>query len=126
MLLIAVAKASFTLYVIFSNLDHFHIKLNTNADTLESCCLMPLCENLCISSLLSFTQLVCNSREEDPRCTFLAVCNALQARQALLSHAPLNLSDPIAFAEIIIGIDWIDDLEAQAFFIQQVTLQDAK
>ena len=41
------------------------------------------------------------------------------------SHAPLNLPDPahdpIAFTEIILGIDWIDDLEAQAFLIQFIT-----
>ena len=73
---------------------------------------------------------LCNSEEEDP-VHFLAVCNALQAqRRVLLSHAPLNLPeparDPSAFTdpEIILGIDWItwiDDLEAQAFFIQYIT-----
>ena len=57
---------------------------------------------------------------------FLAVCNALQAeRQSLLSHAPLSLPDPArdpsAFMEIILGVDWIDDLEAQAFFIKFIT-----
>ena len=50
-------------------------------------------------------------------------CNALQAeRQSLFSHAPLNLPDlahdPIAFTEVMLGIDWIDDLEAQAFLIK--------
>ena len=69
----------------------------------------------------------CNSGEEDP-VHFLAACNALQAeRQSLLSHAPLNLPvcdlahDPIAFTEIMLGVDWIDDLEAQVFFIQFIT-----
>ena len=57
---------------------------------------------------------------------FPAACNALQAeRQSLLSHAPLNLPDPahdpIAFTEIMLGVDWIDDLEAQAFLIQFIT-----
>ena len=59
------------------------------------------------------------SGEEDP-VHFLAACNALQAeRQSLLSHARLNLPDPaIVFTEIMLGIDWIDDLEAQAFLIK--------
>ena len=57
---------------------------------------------------------LCNSEEEDP-VHFLAVCNALQAqRRVLLCHAPLNLPDPArdpsAFTEIILGINWIDDL----------------
>ena len=44
---------------------------------------------------------------------FLATCNALKAqRQSLLSHASLNLPDPV------LGIN---DLEAQAFFIQSIT-----
>ena len=64
---------------------------------------------------------LCNSGKEDPE-HFLATRNALQARRrSLLSHAPLNLPDPehdpSAFTEIILGIDWIDDLESQAFFI---------
>ena len=63
---------------------------------------------------------LCNSGEEDPE-HFLAACNTLQAQR----HAPLNLPDPAcdpsAFTEIILGIDWIDDLEAQAFFIQYIT-----
>ena len=68
---------------------------------------------------------LCKSGEEDP-VHFLAVCNALQAeRQSLLSHAPLNLPDPArdpsAFTEIILGVDWIDDLDAQAFFIKFIT-----
>ena len=68
---------------------------------------------------------LCNSEEEDP-VHFLAVCNALQAQcRVLLSHAPLNLADPAhdpsAFTKIILGINWIDDLEAQAFFIQYIT-----
>ena len=68
---------------------------------------------------------LCNSGKEDPE-HFLATCNALQARRrSLLSHAPLNLPDPehdlSAFTEIILGIDWIDDLEAQAFFIHYIT-----
>ena len=65
---------------------------------------------------------LCKSGEEDP-VHFLAACNSLQAeRQSLLSHASLNLPDPvhnpIAFTEITLGIDWIDDLEVQAFLIQ--------
>ena len=64
---------------------------------------------------------LCKSGEDPVH--FLAVCNALQAeRQSLLSHAPLNLPDPAcdpsAFTEIIIGVDWIDDLEAQTFFVK--------
>ena len=39
--------------------------------------------------------------------------------QSLFSHAPLSLPDPphdpLAFTEIMLGVDWIDDLEAQAF-----------
>ena len=31
---------------------------------------------------------------------------------------PDPVHDPFVFTEIILGIDWIDDLEAQAFFIQ--------
>ena len=45
--------------------------------------------------------------------------------RSLLSHAPLNLPDPehdpSAFTEIILGIDWIDGLEAQAFLIHYIT-----
>ena len=57
---------------------------------------------------------------------FLAACNALQTEhQSLFSHAPLSLPDPphdpLAFTEIMLGVDWIDDLEAQAFFIQFIT-----
>ena len=68
---------------------------------------------------------LCNSGKEDPE-HFLATSNALQARRrSLLSHAPLNLPDPehdpSAFMEIILGIDWIEDLEAQAFFIHYIT-----
>ena len=68
---------------------------------------------------------LCNSEEEDP-VHFLVVCNALQAqRQVLLSHAPLNLpdlaQDPSAFTEIILVVDWIEDLEAQVFFVQYIT-----
>ena len=68
---------------------------------------------------------LCNSGKEDPE-HFLATCNALQARRrSLLSHAPLILPDPehdpSAFTEIILGIDWIDDLESQAFFIHYIT-----
>ena len=58
---------------------------------------------------------LCNSGEEDP-VHFLAACN---------SHAPLNLPDPVhnplAFTEIMLGVDWIDDLEPQAFFMQFIT-----
>ena len=66
-----------------------------------------------------------NSGEED-LVHFLAACNALQVDyQSLLTHAPLNLPDlahdPSAFTEIIFGVDWIDNLEAQAFFIQFIT-----
>ena len=68
---------------------------------------------------------LCKSGEEDP-VHFLATCNALQAeRQSMLSHALLNLPDPahdpIAFTEIMLGTDWIDDLEVQAFLIQFIT-----
>ena len=68
---------------------------------------------------------LCNSGEEDP-VHFLAACNALQAEcQSLLSHASLNLPDlardPSAFTEIILGVDWIDDLEAQMFFIKFIS-----
>ena len=68
---------------------------------------------------------LCNSREENP-VHFLAVCNALQAQhQVLLSPTLLNLPDPAhdpsAFMEIILGIDWINNLEAQAYFIQYIT-----
>ena len=57
---------------------------------------------------------------------FVAACSPLQVEhQALLSHALLNLPDlvydPSAFTEIMLGVDWIDDLEAQAFFIQFIT-----
>ena len=73
---------------------------------------------------------LCKSGEEDP-VHFLAVCNALQAeRQSLLSHAPLNLPDPArdpsAFTEIILGVDWIDDLDAQAFFISSSLILNRK
>ena len=71
---------------------------------------------------------LCKSGEEDP-VHFLAICNALQAeRRSMLSHAPLNLPDPahdlIAFTEIppvMLGTDWIDDLEVQVFRIQFIT-----
>ena len=68
---------------------------------------------------------LCNSGKEDP-VHFLAACNALQAEhQSLFSHAPLSLpdppNDPLAFTEIMLGVDWIDDLEDQAFFIQLIT-----
>ena len=65
---------------------------------------------------------LCKSGKEDP-VHFLAACNALQAeRQSFLSHAQLNLPDPahdpIAFTEIMLGID---DLEVQAFLFQFIT-----
>ena len=57
---------------------------------------------------------------------FLATCDVLQAEcQSSLNHAPFNLPDsvhdPIVFTKIILGVDWIDDLEAQVFFIQFIT-----
>lgn len=46
-------------------------------------------------------------------------------RQPQLSHTPHNLPDlthdPSAFTEIILGIDWFDDLKAQGFSIQYIT-----
>ena len=68
---------------------------------------------------------LCYSGKEDPE-HFLATCNVLQVRRrSLLSHVPLNLPDPehdpSAFTKIILGIDWIDNLEAQAFFIHYIT-----
>ena len=55
---------------------------------------------------------------------FATLCRPAE-RQSLLSHAPLNLPDPArdpsAFTEIILGVDWIDDLDAQALFIKFIT-----
>ena len=80
---------------------------------------------------------LCNSGKEDPE-HFLATCNALHCRHGvdLCSATPrstidgiyylwLNLPDPehdpSAFTQIILGIDWIDDLEVQVFFIHYIT-----
>ena len=45
-------------------------------------------------------------------------------KTAILGHASLNLPDsahdPSVFMEMTLGIDWIDNLEAQAFFIQYI------